>query len=145
MVKFRSNWPIGKKASVSSFNKCHGLRNFWSCRVRLTLRLRRRIRYKFLAIGNFFQFFGTGWRKNRPESRQSIFWDGENLGGKSLMMIRHELKKKHAWSGPGEEEVTFFTEREYCNLISILNRAMLIYHSTLNACPLIALTKFTRV
>lgn len=54
-----------------------------------------------------FQFFGTGWRKNREESNKPIFWDGQNEGGKILMKIRQQLKETFAWQGPYEEEVRF--------------------------------------
>lgn len=61
----------------------------------------------------FLQFFGTGWRKNRDEANKPIFWDGKNEGGKVMMHIRHELKSKHSWTGPQEEEVQ---QMHFCRL-----------------------------
>jgi ribA/ribD-fused uncharacterized protein len=58
----------------------------------------------YIAAASGDKYFGTGWRKNRQESNQPLFWDGENLGGKSLMKLRHQLKKTHQWIGPNEEE-----------------------------------------
>jgi len=60
----------------------------------------------YLAVASQDKCFGTGWRKNREESNKPIFWDGQNEGGKLLMRIRQELKAKHAWAGPYEEEET---------------------------------------
>lgn len=57
---------------------------------------------------SFLQLFGTGWRKNRDEANKPIFWDGENQGGKALMRLRQQIKETHTWSGPYEEQVSFF-------------------------------------
>ena len=48
----------------------------------------------FVFVRLFFQQIGTGWRKNREESNKPLFWDGKNLGGKSLMRMRKELGSK---------------------------------------------------
>ncbi|KAI3415960.1 hypothetical protein GPALN_005521 [Globodera pallida] len=71
----------------------------------------------YLAISSEDKFFGTGWRKNRDESNKPIFWDGKNEGGKVLMNIRHELKAKHAWNGPQEEEESNTKLREMMRFV----------------------------
>lgn len=68
-----------------------------------------------MKLKSNLQFFGTGWRKNRDESNKPIFWDGQNEGGKVLMNIRHELKAKHSFSGPQEEEVGFVLHSRFPN------------------------------
>jgi ribA/ribD-fused uncharacterized protein len=60
----------------------------------------------YIAVASQDKCFGTGWRKNREESNKPIFWDGLNEGGKILMKIRQQLKAKHSWMGPNEEEET---------------------------------------
>ncbi|MFH4977739.1 hypothetical protein AB6A40_004448 [Gnathostoma spinigerum] len=58
----------------------------------------------YIAVASQDKVFGTGWRKNRDEANKTIFWDGENQGGKALMRLRQQIKETHTWSGPYEEQ-----------------------------------------